>query len=123
MARPTRRLARSLALLALTSVSIAAATPGRAEPFLLPLEREGSWVEADKSLHFAGSAALALSARATGRGEEASFGIAFGIGVVKEAYDGTMKSARFGRGASRKDVVVDALGAAAGILLLRILER
>jgi len=123
MVRIPRPVARVVVLLALASVSIAAPAAALAKPFLLPLEREGSWVASDKSLHFAGSAALALSARAAGRGEEASFGISFGFGIVKEAYDATLKPAGPGRGASRKDIVVDLLGAAAGILLFRVLDR
>jgi len=120
---PFAPFARALALAALAGLLLAVPRATRAEPFLLPLEREGSWTASDKTLHFAGSAALALSARAAGRREEASIGIAFGFGILKEAYDGTLKPVRAGRGASRKDLVVDLLGAAAGVFLFRALDR
>jgi uncharacterized protein YfiM (DUF2279 family) len=109
--------------LALLATFLRAPDAARAEPFLLPLEREGAWLGSDKTLHFAGSAALAMTARVEGRREEAAFVFAVGVGVAKELYDAALKPARHGRGASRKDLVVDLLGAAAGIVLLRALDR
>ena len=49
-------------------------------------------------------------------------GVTFGVGVAKEIFDAAFKPARQGRGASRKDLVVDLLGAAAGVLFVRVLD-
>jgi uncharacterized protein YfiM (DUF2279 family) len=123
MPRPAPVSPRTALLLALCVASLLAPLPTRADPLLLPREREGSWLASDKTLHFAGSAALALSAQVEGRRECAALGFAVGIGVAKELYDATLKPRRAGRGASRKDLVVDLLGAAAGIALFRALDR
>ncbi len=97
--------------------------PARAERFLLPLEREGSWLGSDKTLHFAGSLALAASLRIEGRDEGSAIGWTIGAGVAKELFDATFKRPSAARGASRKDFVVDLLGAAAGVLLIRAVDR
>ena len=99
------------------------AAPARAERLFLPLDREGSWFASDKALHFAGSFALAASLRIEGQEEGTAVGVTFSVGVAKEIYDAAFKPARHGRGASRKDLVVDLLGAAAGILFVRAVDR
>ncbi|HEU4724193.1 MAG TPA: hypothetical protein VFU59_02735 [Candidatus Eisenbacteria bacterium] len=125
--RPARRLAWAGAFAtaaAALAILAAAPPPARAERLFLPLDREGSWTASDKTLHFAASFAIATSLRIEGRDEGAAVGVTFGIGVAKEVYDATFKSAAHGaRGASRKDLVVDLLGAAAGILFVRALDR
>jgi uncharacterized protein YfiM (DUF2279 family) len=49
--------------------------------------------------------------------------VTVGLGFAKELYDAAWKPASRGRGASRKDLVMDLLGAAAGVLLLRAVDR
>jgi uncharacterized protein YfiM (DUF2279 family) len=45
------------------------------------------------------------------------------IGVAKEIYDATLKPRRLGRGASRKDLGADLLGALAGVLIVAAVDR
>ena|SRR2546427_2781758 len=108
---------------ALWLASPQAAGTAAADPFLLPPGAQGGWTAADKELHFAGSLAIAATLRVAGRGEGASFGCAVGVGALKEIYDGALKPRRKGRGASWKDLVADALGAAAGVALVKTLDR
>jgi uncharacterized protein YfiM (DUF2279 family) len=117
-----RRVALAALLVASLS-SAAGAAPARAERIFLPLDREGPWLGSDKTLHFAGSLAIAASLRIEGRDESSALGVTMGLGVAKEVYDAAFKPARYGRGASRKDLVVDLLGAAAGILFVRAIDR
>ena len=98
--------------------------PAAASHLLLPREEEGSWLAADHELHFAASMAIAASWRVEGRDRASALALTAGIGLLKETYDATLKSRRLGeRGMSRKDLVSDLLGAAAGLLLLRALNR
>jgi len=90
-----------------------------ADPFLLPSEKQGSWTASDKELHFASALAISASFRAADRSQAASFGIAVGVGTLKELFDGAVR----GRGASWKDLVVDIAGAAAGFLIVDALDR
>ncbi len=119
------RLRRALTRAALLAAFAAASppTPARAERFFLPREREGGWLASDRPLHAAASAALAASFRVRGDREERAAALTIGIGVAKEVYDATLKPHRSGRGASRKDLVADLLGTAAGLLLFRALDR
>jgi uncharacterized protein YfiM (DUF2279 family) len=94
-----------------------------AEPFLLPLDREGAWTAPDRQIHFGGSLAIAASLRVEGRTRSEAFALTVGVGIAKEVYDATFKPRRLGRGASRKDLIADLAGAAAGILLLAALDR
>lgn len=119
-------LASRLALafiVAATLASACMAPAARAERIFLPLDREGPWLGSDKTLHFAGSFAIAASLRTEGRDEGSAVGATLGLGVAKEIYDAAFKPARHGRGASRKDLVVDLLGATAGILFVRAIDR
>lgn len=104
---------------------LVSATPSsaRAERFFLPLEREGGWLDSDKTLHFATSFVVAASWRVEGEREGTVAGLTIGLGVAKEVYDATFRPSRDGRGASRKDLVVDVLGTAAGILFIRAIDR
>ena len=113
-------------ILVLAAVSLAAHVaprPAPAEPFLLPVEREGSWTAPDRQLHFAGSLAIASSLRVEGRDRGDALALTVGIGIAKELYDATLKPRRLGRGVSRKDLVADVAGAVAGILLLAAFDR
>jgi uncharacterized protein YfiM (DUF2279 family) len=47
----------------------------------------------------------------------------FSVGLLKEAYDATIRPRRLQRGASWKDLVVDLAGAAAGIAVLSAIDR
>jgi uncharacterized protein YfiM (DUF2279 family) len=115
------------ALAVLLGLVLASLPPGapalRAEPLFLPVERESSWVAPDRQVHFAGSLAIAASLRVEGRTTRDAVALAFGVGIAKEIYDAALKPRRLGRGASRKDLVADLLGAAAGALLVVALER
>lgn len=115
-----RRLLHAVVLLAATAL---APTLARAESFFLPLEQEGSWLGSDKTLHFAASFAIAASWRVEGEREETAAGLTISLGVAKEIYDATFRPAGHGRGASRKDLLVDVLGTAAGILFMRAVDR
>ena len=127
MRRNRLRLARFARLaLPLAAFAVAAAgtpCPAAAEPILLPMEREGAWTAPDRLLHFGGSLAIAASLRVEGRGRSEALGLTLGVGVAKEVYDAAFKPRRFGRGASRKDLIADLAGAAAGVLLLGALDR
>jgi uncharacterized protein YfiM (DUF2279 family) len=119
-----RTVSRPRALLvALAAAAALLPAPVRAERFFLPLEREGPWLASDKTLHFVGSFAIAASWRVEGRSEGEAAAYTLSLGVAKEIYDATLKPSRLGRGASRKDLVVDVLGTAAGILCLRAIDR
>ena len=107
----------------LAAALLLAGARARAEPFLLPLEKEGAWAASDRQVHAAASFAIAASLRVEGRTRAEAIGITFGVGIAKEVYDATIKPRSLGRGASRKDLVADLLGAAAGLLLVVALER
>ena len=93
----------------------------RADPVLLPGSLQGGWTAADKQLHFAASFAIAASLTVKGWDEEESVGATIGIGVLKEAYDATIKPGK-PRGVSLRDLVADVLGAVAGAMLVHALE-
>jgi uncharacterized protein YfiM (DUF2279 family) len=117
------------ALAALAAMAVAglacglAPTAARAEPFFLPLDREGAWAAPDRQVHFAGSLAIAASIRVEGRSRAESVAGSFAVGVAKEIYDAALKPRRLGRGASRKDLAADLLGAVAGVLLVAAIDR
>ena len=121
-----KRSGRARLLLALAAFAAAAAGVPRfaaAEPFLLPLEREGAWTAPDRQLHFGGSLAIAASLRVEGRRRTDALALTLGVGIAKEVYDAAFKPRRPGRGASRKDLLADLAGAAAGVLLLAAFDR
>jgi len=90
---------------------------------LLPRADEGSWLRADRQVHFAGSLAIAASLRVEGRSRAEAVVGTFAIGVAKEIYDAALKPRRLTRGASRKDLAADLLGALAGVLLIAAVDR
>ena len=115
---------RPLAAVLLAAAVLLTGTAGaRAEPVFLPAEAEGAWARADRQVHFAGSLAIAASLRVEGRSRAASLGGAVLVGVAKEVYDAAIKPRRLGRGASRKDLAADLLGAVAGVLLVAAMDR
>jgi uncharacterized protein YfiM (DUF2279 family) len=99
------------------------ATPcvARAEPLFLPASEQGGWTAPDKQLHFAASFAIAASLSVTGWSEGESVGATIGIGVLKEAYDATLKPSRV-KGVSLRDLAADVLGAVAGVLLVSAMD-
>jgi len=94
-----------------------------AEPLFLSSKEQGSWLAADKELHFAGSLAVAASLRIEGQSRRAAAAAAFGAGIVKEIYDATLKPRRLKRGASWKDLAADLAGALAGVAVVSALDR
>ena len=118
-----RVLAGAGAGLSILAVLLALSAPRevRADPVLLPGTYEGGWTAADKQLHFAASFAIAASLTVKGWDEEESVGATIGIGILKEAYDATVKPGR-PRGASLRDLAADVLGAVAGAMLVHALE-
>jgi VanZ family protein len=121
---PFRAAVRAAALLAVLAAShpLGCGSASAAD-LLLPASAQGGWTAADKELHFAGCLAIAASLRVAGRSDVESFGGAVGVGVIKEVYDATLKPSRSRRGASWKDLIADALGAAAGIAIVGALKR
>lgn len=98
-------------------------TAAHAERFFLPLDREGAWTAPDRQVHFAASLAIAASLRVEGQSRFESAAGAFAVGIAKEVYDAALKPRRLGRGASRKDLVADLVGAAAGVILIAAVDR
>lgn len=123
--KPTIRVGVVSALVLLLLLPLAPGLSGGAEgaSLLLPAADQGPWLAADKELHFAGSLAIAASLRVEGRPRETALAMTFGVGLLKEAYDATIKPLRFRRGASWKDLVVDLAGAAAGVAVLSAIDR
>ncbi len=122
--RPTSRASRAaFVLLASILACAAGGTRALADPLFLPASAQGSWVAADKQLHFTGSLAIAASLRITGRTQGKSLAGAVGLGVLKEVYDATLKPKRAGRGASWKDLAADILGAVAGVAVVAAIDR
>jgi len=116
-------LRTAAAIAALWLASPDAAWTAAADPLLLSARAQGGWTAPDKELHFAGSLAISASLRVAGRGEGESLGAAVGVGALKELYDATLKPRRKGRGASWRDLIADVLGAAAGVALVKALDR
>ena len=114
-----------IAFVLLLAAAAAFPAASRAERLFLPRESEGPWLSSDKTLHFSASFAIAVSCRVEGQSEAAAAGVTVGVGVAKELYDATIRPARPGapRGASRKDLLMDLLGTAAGILFIRAIDR
>lgn len=112
---------------ALAAALSAGAPPrsGAAEsaPLFLSSADQGPWTAADKELHFAGSLAIAASLRVRGQSRRGALAGAFCVGILKEAYDATLKPRRLKRGASVKDLAADLAGALAGVLVLGALDR
>jgi uncharacterized protein YfiM (DUF2279 family) len=105
-------------------VPAAVAAPAARSGLLLPRAAEGPWLRSDRALHFGVCLAMAASFRVAGRDRGTAFGLSFGVGVGKEIADATLKPAGAGpRGMSRRDLVADLLGAAAGVLLLDAIDR
>ena len=109
-----------LTLLALIVV-LAMPSSARAEPLFLPASEQGAWTASDKQLHFAASFAIAASLSVKGWSEGESVGATVGIGVLKEAYDATLKPSRV-KGVSLRDLAADVLGAVAGVLLVSAID-
>ncbi|HEY3155596.1 MAG TPA: hypothetical protein VGK76_03070 [Candidatus Eisenbacteria bacterium] len=120
---PRVGVAAALALLALLPLVPGFSVGAEGAPLLLPSADQGSWVAADKELHFAASLAIAASLRVEGRPRETALAMTFSVGLLKEAYDATIRPRRLRRGASWKDLVVDLAGAAAGIAVLDAIDR
>jgi uncharacterized protein YfiM (DUF2279 family) len=95
--------------------------PACADPVFLPASQQGSWTAADKQLHFAASFAIAASLSVKGWDEGESVGATIGIGILKEAYDATIKPSK-PRGVSLRDLAADVLGAVAGALLVSAID-
>src|SRR5512132_1853511 len=114
---------RTALLATLAAAFLTTAAPAAADPFLLPCAREGAWTAPDRQVHFGGSLAIAASLRVEGRSRVESVAGTVVIGVAKEIYDATIKPRRLGRGASRKDLGADLLGALAGVLIVAAIDR
>ncbi|HET9253079.1 MAG TPA: hypothetical protein VFP58_13280 [Candidatus Eisenbacteria bacterium] len=94
---------------------------GRADPLFLPGSDQGGWTASDKQLHFAASFAIAASLSVKGWDEGESLGATIGIGILKEAYDATLKPSK-PRGVSLRDLAADVLGAVAGVMLVSAMD-
>ena len=121
---PLAAVAATALLAALAAAAVILPSPARAERLFLPRESEGPWLASDKTLHFAASFAIAVSCRVGGESEGTAAGVTIGVGVAKELYDATIRPASPGmpRGASRRDLLMDLLGTAAGILFIRAID-
>jgi len=112
-----------LTLAALLLVLPLPPTAAAASRLFLSSAEQGPWLAADKELHFAGSLAIAASLRVEGQSRATSVTATFGVGLIKEIYDATLKPRRMGRGASWKDLAADLAGALAGVALVSALDR
>ena len=118
--RDWRTAGAGLTLLAALLV-LAAPREGRADPLFLSGSDQGGWTASDKQLHFAASFAIAASLSVKGWDEGESVGATIGIGILKEAYDATLKPSK-PRGVSLRDLAVDVLGAVAGVMLVSAMD-
>ena len=109
--------------LLLLVLALAAAGPASASPLFLSSADQGSWLAADKELHFAGSLAISASLRVEGRSRRDALATTFAVGLLKETYDVALKPKRLKRGASWKDLAADLAGALAGVALIAAIER
>ena len=109
--------------LALLGAFLLLATPrdGRADPLFLSGTDQGGWTASDKQLHFAASFAIAASLSVKGWDEGESLTATVGIGILKEAYDATLKPSK-PRGVSFRDLAADVLGAVAGVMLVSAMD-
>jgi uncharacterized protein YfiM (DUF2279 family) len=107
----------------LAALSFALLGSAAADPLFLSPADQGSWLAADKELHFAGSFAIAASLRVEGQRRETAVAATFSVGLLKEAYDVALKPRRLKRGASWKDLVADLAGALAGVAVVSALDR
>jgi VanZ family protein len=116
-------LARAGAGLTILAALLALAAPrgARADPLFLSGSEQGGWTAPDKQLHFAASFAVAASLSVKGWDEGESVGATVGIGLLKEAYDATLKPSK-PRGASLRDLAADVLGAVLGVLLVSAMD-
>jgi uncharacterized protein YfiM (DUF2279 family) len=100
---------------------LAAPREVRADPVFLSGSEQGGWTASDKQLHFAVSFAIAASLSVKGWDEGESVGATIGIGILKEAYDATLKPSK-PRGVSLRDLAADVLGAVAGVMLVSAMD-
>jgi uncharacterized protein YfiM (DUF2279 family) len=115
-----RTVVLALALSAALGIALGSAS---AEPLFLSSAEQGSWLAADKELHFAGSLAIAASLRIEGQSRRTAVAATFGAGIAKEIYDAALKPRRLKRGASWKDLAADLAGALAGVAIVSALDR
>ncbi len=81
--------------------------------WLAPTTRD-EWIAFDKALHFSVSYGAFLTFRLAEGNSAAAAASALGLGVLKEAHDVWWRAPGPTQGASWRDLVVDALGVAAG---------
>jgi uncharacterized protein YfiM (DUF2279 family) len=110
-------------LVMLAALALARSGSAAADPLFLSSADQGSWLAADKELHFAGSFAIAASLRVEGKSRKSALAATFSVGLLKETYDVALKPRRMGRGASWKDLAADLAGAIAGVALLSAIDR
>lgn len=115
------RVAPAVGLLLLALAAAPRSAP--AGRLFLPLDQEGGWTAPDKQVHVAACLAVAASLRVEGRTRAQAVAGSVAVGIAKEIYDATLKPRRLGRGASRKDLAVDLLGAVAGVLIVAAADR
>jgi uncharacterized protein YfiM (DUF2279 family) len=120
---PLSRLGRAALLLLVAAPAALSCGRAAASPLFLSSHDQGPWLAADKELHFAGSLAIAASWRVEGQSRRTSVAGTFGVGLLKEMYDATLKPRRMGRGASWKDLAADLAGALAGAAIAGALDR
>jgi len=121
--RPRRLLVAILGLVVALWSLVSPPRGASAERLFLTSAEQGPWLAADKELHFAGSLAIAASLRVEGQSRARSLGATFGVGLLKEVYDVTLKPRRMGRGSSWKDLAADLAGAVAGVALVAAMDR
>ena len=116
------RAASGAGLVLLAAILVLAAPREvRADPLFLSGVDQGGWTASDKQLHFAASFAIAASLRVKGWDEGESLSATIGIGILKEAYDATLKPSK-SRGVSLRDLAADILGAVAGVMLVSAMD-
>jgi hypothetical protein len=90
----------------------------RASRFWLPDSMETSWLASDKRLHFLACYSIVLTGEAATDGLDTGIVWAAGLSAAKELWDLWFKTPASRRGVSRGDLVADAAGVIAAVIVI-----
>ncbi|MBN1504377.1 MAG: hypothetical protein JW952_04865 [Candidatus Eisenbacteria bacterium] len=92
---------------------------GRAPGFWLPDSMETGWRAPDKRLHLLASYAIVLTGEAATDRLDTGVAWAVGLSAAKELWDLWFKTPASRRGASKGDLVADAVGLVAAVVVIQ----